>query len=259
MARPPAKVGLFVTCLVDLFRPSVGWAAVELLAAAGCAVDVPRLQTCCGQPAYNSGARDHAKAIARQVISAFQPFDYVVAPSGSCAAMIKHHYPTLFDDGDPARAGADALAAKTHELVSFLSDLRGILKVDADFHGTVTYHDACSGLRELGVKHQPRVILDNMPGVQRRELKDAEVCCGFGGTFCVKYPEISGHMVDDKATAIEASGAELLLAGDLGCLMNIAGKLKRRGAAVKVRHVAEVLAGRLETPAIGEAAREPRR
>ena len=254
MAPPSAKVGLFVTCLVDLFRPSVGWAAVDLLEAAGCTVDVPRQQTCCGQPAYNSGDRADTKAIARQVIGAFAPFDYVVAPSGSCAAMIKHHYPALFDDGDPAKVGAEALAAKTYELVSFLADQRGVLKVDADFHGTVTYHDSCSGLRELGIKHQPRVMLDNMPGVERRELKDAEVCCGFGGTFCVKYPEISGHMVDDKATTVEASGVDLLLAGDLGCLMNIAGKLKRRGSPVQVRHVAEVLAGRLDAPAIGEAA-----
>ncbi len=252
MPEPPARVGLFVTCLVDLFRPSVGFAAVKLLEAAGCTVEVPRAQTCCGQPAYNAGDRADAVAIARRVIAAFADFDYVVAPSGSCAAMIREHYPVLFAGEGEMAARAEAVAAKTHELVSFLSDVRGMRAVDAAFAGSVTYHDACSGLRELGIQAQPRALLASVRGLELTELADAEVCCGFGGTFCVKYPDISNTMVTAKAECIEASGAHTLLAGDMGCLMNMAGKLKRRGAGVRVRHVAEVLAGVAEGPAIGE-------
>ncbi len=164
MPEPPARVGLFVTCLVDLFRPSVGFAAVKLLEAAGCTVEVPRAQTCCGQPAYNSGDRADAVAIARQVIAAFADFDYVVAPSGSCAAMIREHYPVLFAGEGEMAARAEAVAAKTHELVSFLSDVRGMRAVDAAFAGSVTYHDACSGLRELGIQAQPRALLASVAG-----------------------------------------------------------------------------------------------
>ena len=246
------KVGLFVTCLVDLFRPSVGFAAVKLLEQAGCAVFVPRLQTCCGQPAYNSGDRTDARDIARQVIDTFEPYDYVVAPSGSCAGMIREHYPALFEDEAETAHRAHGLARRTFELVSFLRDVRGMETVDAHFSGRVTYHDACSGLRELSVKEQPRRLLRSVEGLELVELAGAETCCGFGGTFCVKYPEISNRMVEDKAEAIEATGAETLLAGDLGCLLNMAGKLKRRGSPVRVRHVAEVLAGMTGGPAIGE-------
>ena len=254
MSDSGPRVGLFVTCLVDLMRPSVGFAAVELLERAGCTVEVPRAQTCCGQPAYNSGDRPDTRAIARQVIEAFEPFDYVVAPSGSCAGMIKEHYPGLFGDEPALAARAEALAAKTHELISFLTDVRGMTAVAARCQATATYHDSCSGLRELGVKAQPRALLESVEGLSLAELPDAEVCCGFGGTFCVKYPDISNAMVEKKAEAIESTGANLLLAGDLGCLLNMAGKLKRRGAPVAVRHVAEVLAGRLDEPAIGDGA-----
>jgi L-lactate dehydrogenase complex protein LldE len=244
------RVGLFVTCLVDLFRPSVGFAAVKLLEDADCRVEVPRLQTCCGQPAYNSGDRADAKAVAAQVIEAFQGFDYVVAPSGSCAAMIKLHYPALFTGEPDLLAQADALAERTYELVSFLRDVRGVESVAARYDGCVTYHDACSGLRELGVKAQPRDLLSTVAGLTLAEMEESEVCCGFGGTFCVKYPDISNVMVSDKIARIAASGADTLLAGDLGCLMNMAGKMSRQGHTIRVRHVAEVLAGHTDQPPI---------
>jgi L-lactate dehydrogenase complex protein LldE len=250
MSQP--HVALFVTCLVDLFRPSVGFAAVKLLERAGCRVDVPR-QTCCGQPAYNQGDRADAILIARQTIAAFAGYDYVVAPSGSCAGMLKKHYPGLFDEASADGAAARDLAARTFELVSFLADVRGMEVVEASLAVRATYHDACSGLRELGIKQQPRRLLASVRGLQLDELPNAEVCCGFGGTFCVKYPEISTRMVSDKAADIEATGADLLLAGDLGCLMNMAGRLKRQGSRVEARHVAEVLAGELEAPPIAAA------
>lgn len=246
------RVGLFVTCLVDLFRPSVGFAAVKLLEDAGCEVHVPVTQTCCGQPAYNSGDRQDTREIAEQVIAAFEGFDHVVAPSGSCAGMLKKHYPTLFKGDAAWQARAEAFSAKVHELVSFLSDVRGMNSVSATFPHKVTYHDSCSGLRELGVKRQPRELLASVDGLQLDEMKDAEVCCGFGGTFCVKYPDVSNAIVGEKTTAISATGADTLLAGDLGCLMNMAGKLKREGSKIEVRHVAEVLAGMTDKPAIGE-------
>jgi L-lactate dehydrogenase complex protein LldE len=252
------RVALFVTCLVDLFRPSVGFAAVKLLDEAGCEVFVPEAQTCCGQPAFNAGDRADAVAIARMVIEAFEPFDYVVVPSGSCGGMIKTHYPELFDD-DPVWAHrAQHLAARCHELVVFLHDIRGMRTLTARYAGTITYHDSCSGLRELGVKAQPRALLRMVSGAKLVELPGAETCCGFGGTFCVKYPEISDKMVGEKSADILATSADTLLAGDMGCLMNIAGKLKRlaleNGARpVKVRHVAEILAGMTdESPPIGE-------
>lgn len=244
------RVGLFVTCLVDLMRPSVGFAAVKLLEQAGCSVEVPVAQTCCGQPAYNSGDRSDAAALARQTISAFEGFDYVVAPSGSCAGMLKLHYPALLSD-DPEWSGkAKAFAERVYELISFLVDVRGMESVDADFQGRVTYHDSCSGLRELGIKDQPRRLLASVRGLQLAEMADAEVCCGFGGTFAVKYPDISNAMVEKKTANVAATDPDLLLAGDLGCLLNMAGKLKREGRRIAVRHVAEVLAGEISDPPI---------
>ena len=251
-----ARVALLVTCLVDLFRPSVGFAAVKLLEQVGCAVEVPRAQTCCGQPAYNSGDRDDAKALARRVIEIFAGYDYVIVPSGSCAGMVKVHYPEMFADEPEMRARAEELASRTWELVSFLVDVRGIDTVAARWNRTVTYHDSCSGLRELGVKAQPRKLLASVAGLELRELPGAEVCCGFGGTFCVKYPEISDKMVGDKAADIAATGADSVLAGDLGCLLNIAGKLTRLGVPIETRHVAEVLAGMADAvPPIGASSR----
>ena len=246
------RVGLFVTCLVDLFRPSVGFAAIKLLEDAGCTVEIPQAQTCCGQPAYNSGDRGDAKRIARGVIEAFGQLDYLVAPSGSCAGMIRKHYPALFADDSEWLPRAEALAAKSFELVSFLTDVRGMSAVAARHNGSVTYHDSCSGLRELGVREQPRKLLATVEGLDLIELPEADVCCGFGGTFCVKYPDISNAIVEKKTAMIAATGAGTLLAGDLGCLMNMAGKLKRQGFFTESRHVAEVLAGMTDDPAIGE-------
>lgn len=253
------SVALFVTCVVDLMRPSVGFAAVKLLRDAGYRVSVPDLQACCGQPAYNSGARADARRIARRVIDAFEGFDYVVTPSGSCAGMIKVHYPRLFEGDAALGARAAALAGRTFELTSFLADVARIDRLDAAFSGLVTYHDSCSGLRELDVKDQPRRLLRMIAGLGLTEGDEAETCCGFGGLFCVKYPDVSARIADRKIDDAIATGADTLLAGDLGCLFNIAGRLQRRfpnGSPVKVRHVAEVLAGMTDAPAIGEAREE---
>ena len=245
------RVGLFVTCLVDLFRPAVGFASIRLIEQAGCTVEVPAAQTCCGQPAYNSGDRADTRAIAKNTIEAFEGYDYVVAPSGSCAGMLKKHYPGLFR-GDPKwEPRAEALAAKVHELVSFLTDVRGMQAVTARSQSKVTYHDSCSGLRELGIQAQPRRLLATVKGLKMVEMQDPDVCCGFGGTFCIKYSDISNAIVEKKTETIEATGADTLLAGDLGCLMNMAGKLKRAGSGVEARHVAEVLAGMTDDAPIG--------
>jgi L-lactate dehydrogenase complex protein LldE len=248
--RPPIRVGLFVTCLVDLIRPSIGFAAVKLLEDAGCYVFVPS-QTCCGQPAYNSGDRATTKDIARQTIAAFEDCDYVVAPSGSCAGMLAKHYPELFADEPELARKAITFAGKCFELVSFLVDVLKVTKVSARYDGDVAYHDSCSGLRELGVANQPRKLLATVEGLRLVELNGANVCCGFGGTFAVKYGEISDAIVAQKTANIVASGAATLLAGDLGCLMNMAGKLQRGGSNVSVRHVAEVLSGMTGEAAIG--------
>ncbi|HOB45208.1 MAG TPA: (Fe-S)-binding protein [Zoogloea sp.] len=246
------RVGLFATCLMNLFRPNVGFAAVKLLEDAGCSVEVPLAQTCCGQPGYNAGDFDAARALAKQVIAAFEGFDYVVGPSGSCMATIRHDYPKLFADDADWRPRAEALAARSFELLSFLADVRGVRTVAADYAGTVTYHDSCSGLRELGVKAQPRLLLGSVGGLKLAEMSDTEVCCGFGGSFCVSYPEISGRMADDKLACMAATGADTLLGGDLGCLLHLAGRLKRCGSPVKVFHTAEVLAGMADGAGIGD-------
>jgi L-lactate dehydrogenase complex protein LldE len=251
-APRPHRVALFVTCLVDLFRPSVGFAAIKLLEDAGCSVEVPPLQVCCGQPAYNSGDRKTTRAIATQIIDAFEGYEAVVAPSGSCGGMLSHHYAGLFDDDPTMKARAENLAGRTYELMAFLVDVLGVTKVAARYDGTVTYHDSCSGLRELGVKEQPRQLLGSVEGLRLCEMKTPEICCGFGGTFCVKYPEISNAMVSEKSADIVGSGAGTLVAGDLGCLMNMAGKLQRQGSAVQVRHVAEILADMGAIAPIGE-------
>jgi len=251
-----AHVGLFATCLVDAFRPTVGFAAAALLHQAGCRVDVPGAQTCCGQPAYNAGDRTNARTLAARHIDLFEIFDYVVVPSGSCAGTIRRHYPALFADDPGMAARARALAGKTWELVSFLVDMGGwdAGSIDARLESAVTYHDACAGLRELGVRDQPRRLLEGVDGLRLAEHRDADRCCGFGGMFCVKYPDISAAMADAKIDAIEACGAELVAAGDLGWLLAIQGRLSRRGSVVRARHVAELLAGMTDGPAIGEPA-----
>lgn len=243
-------VGLFVTCLVDLFRPSIGFAAVKLLEGAGCRVEVPETQVCCGQPAYNSGDRTDAKAIARQVIEAFESFDYVVVPSGSCAGMLRKHYPLLFEDEPEMEQRAKGVGSKTFELIAFLTDILHVSAVHAKFSGKATYHDSCSNLREMGTAGQPRSLLRTVEGLTLVEAEDREVCCGFGGTFSIKYPDISNAMVTAKTAVLTRTEADLVLGGDLGCLMNIAGKLSREGSSVEVRHVAEVLAGETGAPPI---------
>jgi L-lactate dehydrogenase complex protein LldE len=250
--RDPATVGVFVTCVVDLLRPAVGFAAIRLLEDAGCRVSVPRAQACCGQPAYNSGDEWTSVCIARQVIAAFERFEYVVVPSGSCAGMIREHYPRLFASDLGWLERARRLADKTFELTQFLVDVLKLEKVDSAFTGTCTYHDSCSGLRELGIREQPRQLLSMVSGVELNEMKEAETCCGFGGLFCVKYPEISTQMVSNKTDNTVRTGADTLLGGDLGCLLNIAGYLRRTDSPIRVFHVAEVLAGMAGDLGIGE-------
>jgi len=257
--NPPAgqtspRVALFVTCLVDVMRPQIGFAAIRALEAAGCTVVVPDAQTCCGQPALNSGDRATAADLARRAIALLEPYDHVVIPSGSCAATIRVHYPEILAD-DPAWAPrATALAAKTWEILAYLDQQRGWRPDGVALAATATYHDSCSGLRELGIKRQPRRLLAAVKGLALKPLDGAETCCGFGGTFCVKYPAISNAIVAEKAAAIDASGAALLLAGDLGCLMNMAGKLNRDGSTVRAFHAIEILAGMGDGAAIGEQA-----
>ena len=235
-------VALFVTCLVDVMRPRIGFAAVRLLEEAGYAVDVPA-QGCCGQPNHNGGDAEGTRALARRVMATFLPYEYVVAPSGSCAATIKRHYPGLFEADSDDRRRAEELAARTHELIGFLHDVAGLREVRGACAGVATYHDSCSGLRELGLKGQPRALLGAVAGLELRELPDAHICCGFGGTFAVKYPDVSNKIVSDKTAAIAETGADVLVAGDLGCLLNMEGKLHREGRAVRAYHTAEVLAG----------------
>jgi len=238
------RVALFVTCLVDLMRPEIGFAALRLLERGGATVEVPASQTCCGQPGYNSGDRASARALARKVIREFEAYDYVVAPSGSCSGQIRTHYPELFDDDAEWRKRAESLAAKTYELTDFLVRVLGLDSVPGRFDGTVTYHDSCAGLREMGVKQQPRDLLAKVPGLRLQEMAECETCCGFGGTFSIKFGEISSRLADNKCKHVEASGADAVVLGDLGCMLNIEGRLRRRGdRRTKVLHIAQVLAG----------------
>lgn len=247
------KVGVFVTCLVDLYRPSIAFATIKLLQDAGCDVVVPRAQTCCGQPAYNGGDMESARTIARQVIDAFQGYDYVVTPSGSCAGMLRMHFPALFELDPQWHTRAEEMAKRVYELTTFLSDILKVELTPPAHPARITYHDSCAGLRELNIQDQPRALLARVPGLELAELAEPEVCCGFGGTFCVKYPEISGRMVSNKVVDIVGTQAQTVLAGDLGCLLNIAGRLRRERIPVEVRHVAEILAGMTEGPPIGES------
>jgi L-lactate dehydrogenase complex protein LldE len=238
------RIGLFVTCLIDLVRPRIGFAALELLEHAGCEVVVPSTQTCCGQPGYNSGDRASALALARKVVAEFEGCDYVVAPSGSCAGMIRTHYPDLFRDAPQELERAQRMCSKTYELTDFLVNVLHVETVPGRFEGTVTYHDSCAGLRELGVKAQPRALLAKT-GAAIDEMTQPEQCCGFGGTFSIKFGEISAHIAERKCQDIAATGAGTVVLGDLGCMLNIEGRLARRGdTTTRVLHVAEVLAGK---------------
>ncbi|MDG1225045.1 MAG: (Fe-S)-binding protein [Burkholderiales bacterium] len=238
------RVGLFVTCLADVMRPSIGLATLELLKREGCEVIFPEGQTCCGQPAYNSGDRHTAQEFARKVISEFADVDYVVIPSGSCGGMVKTHYEELLNDSPEYRVRAQWLAARTYELTDFLVNVLNVDSFDTNFQGSITYHDSCAGLRELGIKKQPRKLLDRLNHVELKEMSGPEQCCGFGGAFSVKYGDISSRIVDLKCDDIEATEADAVVLGDLGCMMNIEGKLRRRGNhKTKVLHIAEVLTG----------------
>ncbi len=240
------RVGLFVTCLVDLMRPGIGFSALKLLEAAGCEVVVPATQTCCGQPAYNSGDRAGALALAKKVLAEFGDCDYLVAPSGSCAGMIRSHYADLAKDAPELASGFARLSAKTYELTDFLASVVKLDRVPGNFQGSITYHDSCAGLRELGVKHQPRALLAKMPGVRLTELPGAEECCGFGGVFSLKFGELSAAIAEKKCEGIRATQADAVVLGDLGCMLNIEGKLRRMGdETTRVLHVAELLAGDL--------------
>jgi L-lactate dehydrogenase complex protein LldE len=238
------RVGLFVTCLVDLMRPSIGFATLRLLEAAGCEVVVPPAQTCCGQPGYNSGDQKAAKALALKVLEEFDGCDYVVLPSGSCAGMIRVHYPALFKDDPVVIESIKRLSARTYELTDFLVNVAKLQNIPGNYSGSLTYHDSCSGLREMGVQAQPRALLARMPGVKLTEMRESTTCCGFGGTFSVKFGDISARMADNKCQHIAQTGAGAIVAGDLGCLINIEGRLRRRGDLdTRVLHIAEILAG----------------
>ncbi len=238
------RVGLFVTCLVDMMRPRIGFAALKLLESAGCEVIVPATQTCCGQPGYNSGDRKSALALARKVLVEFEACDYVVAPSGSCAGMIRAHYPDLFSDQPAEIERVSRLCTKTYELTDFLLNVAKLDRIDAKFDGTITYHDSCSGLREMGVKAQPRTLLEKVAELRLIEMNEPETCCGFGGTFALKFGDISTRIADNKCENALATGADAIVLGDLGCMLNIEGRLRRKGdTKTQVLHVAEVLAG----------------
>jgi L-lactate dehydrogenase complex protein LldE len=226
-------------------RPNIGFAALRLLESAGCEVVVPSAQTCCGQPNYNSGDRIGAKKLAQKLISEFESCEHIVIPSGSCSGMIRTHYADLFTDDPELRQKVDVITKKTFELTDFLTNIVKLESIPSHYNGTITYHDSCSGLREMGVKQQPRQLLEKIQNIKLKEMEDAEVCCGFGGTFSIKYGDISTHLADQKCRNIESCGADAVVLGDLGCMLNIEGRLHRRGSNVKVFHIAEILADQL--------------
>lgn len=237
------KVSLFITCLVDQLYPNVGVSMVEVLRRIGCEVIFDQRQTCCGQPAFNTGYRREAQKFARRFIEIFESSDAdaIVAPSGSCTAMVKHFH-DLFQDDEGWRERSENIAAKTHELAGFLVNVLKIVDVDARTSGRYTWHDACHGLRELQLRDEPRVLLKNVKGLEFVEMTNADVCCGFGGTFSVKYPEISSGILDNKIESIERASVDAVVSGDASCLMQIGGRLSRLGSKVKTMHLAEVLA-----------------
>jgi L-lactate dehydrogenase complex protein LldE len=239
-SHPRPRAALFVTCLVDLFRPGIGFAALSLLERAGFETVVPRRQTCCGQPAYNSGDSETARRIARDVIVAFADADVVVAPSGSCTGMLRLHYPRLFA-GDPEwEERAREFAGRCRELTEVLAEHAEAIDAPP-CAADAAYHDSCSSLREVGVKAEPRRLLARVPGLRLHELDEPEACCGFGGAFCVKFPEISAHMADVKIGDARGTGASLLIGNDLGCLLHLEGRMRHRGLDIRARHIAEVL------------------
>ncbi len=242
------RVSLFVTCLVDQLRPQVGWSSVELLRRAGCEVDFDPRQTCCGQPALNSGHQNQAKAVARGLVGTFskpeKPVDAIVTPSGSCCSMTQR-YPELFADDSKMAKPARGVAAKTYELAAFLVDKLQVADIGAELSGRVSWHDSCHGLRELHLKAAPRVLLANVKGLELVEASLSEECCGFGGTFAVKNPELSVAMADKKIDELEQLGIDWVTGADLSCLMQLGGRLERRGSKIRAVHFAELIAGGL--------------
>lgn len=237
------KVSFFVTCLVDQLWTSIGVSSVEVLRRVGCKVEFDQRQTCCAQPAFNTGYRDEARRVAKRFISIFEESDgeAIVSPSGSCTAMVRH-YPELFAEDPDWLKRAQAVAARTHELSSFLVNVLKIEDVGASWNGKLTWHDACHGLRDLNLKKEPRTLIRNVRGAEFVELEHADACCGFGGTFAVKYPEISLAILDQKLEAIERANVQAVVSSDASCLMQIGGRLSRKGSKVRVMHLAELLA-----------------
>lgn len=235
------KVSLFITCVSDVMFPRVGQAVVHLLRQQGCTVDFPKEQTCCGQPAYNSGYHKDAKKAAIQLIQAFEHSEYVVSPSGSCTAMVRHYYPYLFADDEQWRDRAQALVDKLYEFSEFMIKVIGVEHLQAHYDGMATYHHSCHMMRGINISEEPLKLLSLIEGLHMKDLPYKEDCCGFGGTFAVKMHEISEQMVDEKVEHIAATGANILVSSDMACLMNIEGRLRRVGHEIKVYHVAELL------------------
>jgi L-lactate dehydrogenase complex protein LldE len=238
------RVSLFVTCIVDQLFPKVGMAMAGVLERLGYSVDFPEAQTCCGQPAFNSGYRAEARTVARHFLKTFESSECIVVPSGSCTAMVTHHFADLFHKEPETLARVHALEKRTWEFSSFLTEIAGVEDVGARFDDVVTFHDGCHALRELGIRSAPRRLLAHVRGLELREMLPAEECCGFGGTFSVKFAELSGAMVRTKIDAIAATGAHTVVSLDPSCLMQIQGALSRAGSSVRTMHLAEVLASR---------------
>ncbi|WP_157016927.1 (Fe-S)-binding protein [Mesorhizobium xinjiangense] len=257
MSLSPAgpRVGLFVTCLVDMFRPAVGLAAARLLEEAGCTVEVPLVQNCCGQPAHHAGELDEVRDTARQTIETFEAYDYVVAPSSACAGMLKSNYPDLFAGDTLWAPRSEAFAAKVHELVAFLTEVMKVDRIAAVHEGTVTYHLSCCDAAEAGANRDPERLLAAMPGLELKAMRGSRGPCGCCGSSRAMPRAMTNALAERKVEAIEASGATLVLGNDLGCMMGLAGRLKRKGSHVTARHIAEVLAGMTDEPPIGRARR----
>lgn len=236
------KVSLFITCIVDQFFPQVGASMVQVLRRLGCEVDFPSEQTCCGQPAFNSGYQSEARDLAERFINIFDNSEYIVSPSGSCASMAKIFYPDLFKHDSANCERARSLASRTHEFTEFVVNVLGVEDVGARYQGKVALHQSCHLLRELNVRSEPLRLLKSVKGIELVELERADLCCGFGGLFSIKYPVISGGMLQEKIDTITRSRAELIVASDMGCLMHIDGGLSRQRLAVKTMHIAELLA-----------------
>jgi L-lactate dehydrogenase complex protein LldE len=240
----PAQVALFVTCIVDQLFPDVGMAMADVLERAGCQLTFPPDQTCCGQPAFNSGYRDEARRVARHFLNVFREAEYIVVPSGSCTSMVSHHYAELFANQPEAMAEVHRIEKRTWEFSQFLVEVLGVEDVGAKLDAVATYHDSCHALRELKIKSGPRRLLASVRGLELREMDVAEECCGFGGTFSVKFPEVSGGMVRTKIDSILRTGADIVVSIDSSCLMQLQGAIRRQGVPVRTMHLAEVLACR---------------